>query len=451
MASVRVRIHRIISWMLVGFFFATVFTGYSQTQNWFVDQFLLSKLHRIFEWLFIALLVYHLIYTIIRVKIKTRKLISKIQQKKGTYVNSLRLIQKFSSWLIVGSIFFIILSGLNGYVWFADTFGTIIPFSWHRQLDLVMNISILIHIAIGLKFFLMRRKVRKKIIDIAIFSATAVLIAGAIYLQIPKNQPPLVTPEGDVPIEVNGITYKFNPANIISTRPELFQEGSFSLFDILAHLESTNFLNMEYHFDSLKNTHIIDSIDGESGYWYQAYYSGGWWETNVYRMDHYPWKEQTTFRVFQEDASFLHSVYAIFEDEVSTRISNGGNLIIPTVNIHSNTFSETFSDVLVTAHNLRNDTFQLGVTTAIDVIMSLGDQGLITYELEWYDSIYDAEVVRSYWVDGINNDTASGTCGYVYESGYWTYQRFAGNHIHIPQDFRILNSPLYYETFWICL
>jgi len=83
--------------------------------------------------------------------------------------------------------------------------------------------------------------------------------------------------------------------------------------------------------------------------------------------------------------------------------------------------------------------------------MSLGDQGNISYFLKWYDSIGDADVVRSYWVNGINDDIAHGTCGWVYESGAWLYQRFSGNHIHIPQDFRPINSPVYYETFWICL
>ena len=129
MASIRVRIHRAVSWLLVGFFFATIITGYGQTQNWFVDQFLLSRLHRIFEWFFIGLLLYHLVYTLWKVKIKSAKLVSKIQQRKGTYINFLRLVQKVTSWSTLVIIFLTILSGLNGYVWFANTFGTLVPFS----------------------------------------------------------------------------------------------------------------------------------------------------------------------------------------------------------------------------------------------------------------------------------------------------------------------------------
>ena len=83
--------------------------------------------------------------------------------------------------------------------------------------------------------------------------------------------------------------------------------------------------------------------------------------------------------------------------------------------------------------------------------MSLGDQGLLNYTLGWYDSIGDADIVKNFWVEGINQDISYGTCGWVYETGSPQYSRFRGNHIHIPQDYRPLNSPEYYETFWICL
>jgi len=52
-------------------------------------------------------------------------------------------------------------------------------------------------------------------------------------------------------------------------------------------------------------------------------------------------------------------------------------------------------------------------------------------------------------VDGINEDEAHGTCGFVYEAG--SEKLRYGNHIHIPSDYRIINSPEYEEWFWICL
>jgi len=106
-----------------------------------------------------------------------------------------------------------------------------------------------------------------------------------------------------------------------------------------------------------------------------------------------------------------------------------------------------FENVLVEPHNLRSDTFQEGVITAIDIVLSLGDQGKIDYDLQWYNSIGSAEVVRSYWVERINDSQASGRCGFVYETGFPSFH--LRNHIHIPSDFRPINSPEYARWFWI--
>ena len=59
--------------------------------------------------------------------------------------------------------------------------------------------------------------------------------------------------------------------------------------------------------------------------------------------------------------------------------------------------------------------------------------------------------MKSYWIEAINDDTSVGRCGFVYEEGSNRYQGFNGNHIHIPSDSRVLNSPEYVEWFWICI
>jgi hypothetical protein len=81
------------------------------------------------------------------------------------------------------------------------------------------------------------------------------------------------------------------------------------------------------------------------------------------------------------------------------------------------------------------------------VILSLGDQGKLTYDLQWYDSIGSAGFVRSYRVERINDDQASGYCGFVYEAGATRFE--FSNHIHIPSDFRLINSPEYAKWSWI--
>lgn len=70
----------------------------------------------------------------------------------------------------------------------------------------------------------------------------------------------------------------------------------------------------------------------------------------------------------------------------------------------------------VTPHAFRDDVFVANVTTALDVIASQ-DQDALTYQLQWYESIGTAGIVKSYWVKAINGDVAFGRCGFVYESG----------------------------------
>ncbi len=242
----------------------------------------------------------------------------------------------------------------------------------------------------------------------------------------------------------------FDPEQVETVRPDLFKDGHFSIFDILVYLDNSGKIEMEYHFDADMDTHIIDSINGTDRLWYYAYYDGGRNENNVFRIDHYPYKSKMSFEFFQASVSHLNNIYETFRREIARLSVNNGSLIIPTVTIRSPRSNLRFDNVHVTAHNLRNDTFQDGVITGIDVIMSLGDRGLITYQLKWYETI-GMDEVKSYWVEGINADIAYARCGYVYEAGDYDFQDRQGNHIHIPSDIRIITSPQYEKWFWICI
>ncbi len=262
--------------------------------------------------------------------------------------------------------------------------------------------------------------------------------------------PPDTFPEDHATVKIGSRTFYFDPINVQTIRPDIFKTGFFSVFDVLVYLHNQGDIQLEYHFDEAKNTHIIDSIDQEMDWWYQIYYSGGWPERNVFRPDHYPWKDQTTLTFFKETRERINRIYAEWEQEVLRKNDNSA-VIIPEVEIRSESFRQTFKNVTVTAHNLRNDIFQEGTITAIDVILSLADQGKITYELQYYESIGTAQVVKSYWVESINQDVAYGRCGYVYEAGSTEFQFSSGNHIHLPSDTRVLNSPEYVDYFWICI
>lgn len=252
-------------------------------------------------------------------------------------------------------------------------------------------------------------------------------------------------------VRVGNEDYFFNYTSVNTTRPDLFQQGRFSMFDVLVHLDEQDEIELDYHFDETMNTHIIDAINGKTGYWYTTYYSGGWPENNVFRPDHYPWKPGTQLTFHLDNYPEIVAIYSEWQKEIQRLEANNGTIIIPKVTIRGNTFTKEFEDVEVTPHNLRNDVFQENVITAIDVILSLADQREITYELQWYDYIGTASIVRSYWVDAIDDDKAIGTCGFVYEAGSEKYRWGAGNHIHLPSDTRMINSPEYVEFFWICL
>ena len=251
-------------------------------------------------------------------------------------------------------------------------------------------------------------------------------------------------------LQIEGIgTFEFEPGDVITTRPDVFAGGHISLFDILVYLDNLGSIDLIYHFDEGMDTFVIDTLNGSGDWWYWSHYSGGWQENNAWRMDLYPYKDSTTIMVYHEEDWYLERIFDSFRAQVLRRTENNGKIIIPKVIIEAPSGNLEFNDVKVTSHHLRNDSFQEGVITAIDVIMSLGDLGLITYELKWYETIAGADPVKNYWVEAINSDKAYGTCGFVYEAGE---ENMGGsNHIHIPSDQRVLTSPEYELFFWICL
>jgi hypothetical protein len=256
----------------------------------------------------------------------------------------------------------------------------------------------------------------------------------------------VLNPQSTIRIENVG-SYDIDPTGIERNRPDVFREGSISIFDVLVDLDKRAEINMEFHFDEGLNTHVIDSLNGKANWWYRAYYDGGWLESNNFRIDLYPYKDKMFIEVFHTSSNHMDSIHSFFREEVERLEANGGQVVVPTVRIRAPGINHVFKDVVVTAHNLRDDALKPGTITAIDVIMSLGDQGKITYDMTWYEEIAGSEV-KTYFITSIDGQAAHDRCGYVYEAG--DEAAFA-NHIHIPSDMRIITSPEYEEWFWICL
>ncbi len=465
MSNRRIRLHRYVSWLLAVSAFTTVLTGYSLARGWYPNQYLLSLIHRVFEISFLALLILHVTITLRYTSFKLIDTIDRIWSGKQPSIYVLRLLQRTTSWLIIVFAILMVLPGLNGYEFFARGLEDVIPFGLHRIFDFFLVVSITLHVAVGMRFLLMRRRIQSPSSKLLIVALTLFILLSAASLEVMslvQNSPSPVIPESENPIpdeytvnayvRIGDTTYGFDSRHVQTLRPDIFRPGSFSVFDIIVHVNDREHLDLEYHFDDTMNTHVVDSLRGASNWWHEVIYSGGWRESNVFRIDHHPWKPGTRVSMNIESADLIENIHSTFREEVERKNTNNGQIVIPQVFIDDGQdFSEVFSVVVVTPHNLRNDTFQDGVITALDIILSLGDQGIITYELEWIESVGEANVVRSYWVSAINGRASYGTCGWVYETGSWDYTDFLGNHIHIPSDYRVLTSPDYSMWWWICL
>ena len=477
-----IKLNRKLSWILVILSIIMLSTGYMITRIGLRSIALITEIHTWVEWLFIASFVFHFVVSVGLLRFRWMDILEKIRWGKTSSLLLLRFTQRVSGWAIFLFASITIISGLS---WYRYGLWRIIPFTPHVISDIFLSFSLVIHVATGLKFYLLRKRGRRTaMLDEGSFSPArreAVITLGVAFIALitaslmdlfpksikkdgqvntdPGDQPDLL---GDQEIhetlpKLKGIVrigekrFEFEPRDIKTIRPDLFNPGYFSIFDILVHIGERGLIDLRYHFNESMNTHVINSIDGETDIWYQIYYDGGWPERSVFRPDHYPWKDGTMLSFDKINPLILEGIYSNYKMEMERKAGNNGKTIIPQVQIRGRTFSVSFEDVEVKAHNLRNDVFREDVITAIDVIMSLEEQGKIKYDLKWYESIGTADIVKSYWVESIEDDTRQGRCGFVYEAGPNNFSGFRGNHIHLPCDTRIIHSPEYALWFWICV
>ncbi|UCF09479.1 MAG: hypothetical protein JSW65_05285 [Candidatus Bipolaricaulota bacterium] len=275
------------------------------------------------------------------------------------------------------------------------------------------------------------------------------------------------TPEGRAPqntgeVEIRGVgTFTYDPTSVETSRPDLFQPGFFSVFDLLLHLAEGERIELEYGFDDLADTHVIRSLNGLEGWWYDAHYEGGWFERTVVRMDHYPIKDGTQVVLFLEDPERLQAILDHHREEVERRVASEGAAIIPEVTLRSARESVTFENVLVTAHDLRADVFQPGTVTALDVLLSLGEQGLLDgISLEWRFGEGEIGVIDSYLVRRVAAPgfapEASESCALTHQASseriaeYLAPHTHTTSHIHLSADLEILVSPESLDWMWNC-
>jgi hypothetical protein len=264
-------------------------------------------------------------------------------------------------------------------------------------------------------------------------------------------------------LEIRGLgELSFDPAAITTLRPDIFLPGHFSVFDVLVHLSETNGFELEFSFDEELQTHVIHSLSGLSGWWYDAHYEGGSFDKSVVRMDQFPVKDGMNILLYLEDPARLEAIHQHFQEEVSLLADNDGLVIIPTVTLLSSTATVEFSNVVITGHDTRADVFQPGVITMLDVLLSLGDQGdLLQLGLDWRKEDGDILVVDGYYVTSIQAEgfapETTGSCVLTHQLSGVTIAEFLSphthtmSHIHLTADLEILVSPESVEWLWICL
>jgi len=347
----------------------------------------------------------------------------------------------------------------------------------HDWIGIVLTVLTLVHIILNWKWIkaMSKKLLNRRIIQFIIFFSIVGTAAVIGYFYSNKTETTILeyqieeasneiegvdlnSQQETKPIEMNRIIiegigeFEFNPKEISAIRGDVFKEGFFSVFDVLIYLDKTGQINIEYEFSEENRTHIIRDINGLEDWWYVAHYDGGWPENNAWRMDLFPYKDRSSIRLRQIEVDRIQAIYDSFAEETVLTKLDDGNIVIPEVIIQGKSTVRVFENVDVSAHNLRDDFFLEGTITAIDVILSLSDAGLITHRLNWYESIGSAGIVKNYFVDEINGDESYGRCGFVYELGEDLFAGFRGNHIHIPSDIRVLQTtPDYVEFFWICI
>lgn len=437
-----------------------------------LDRVLIQPVHKYLGFSYVLLLVLHLILSFKVVGYPWRSIIADPWKLMNEWTFT-RVVQRVSAWTLLLSSALMVVTGLG---WDNEVLWKIISFTPHVQIDLIISVSLALHIITGLKSAVARNRIQLFNGNRVIGLIGLVLVLTAVYtdfglgrdLSVNLGGSEIIYPEeyGDsdntTPRRIGAFrlgymfsgsskVFRFDPGRVNTTRPDIFKPGYFSVFDVLVHASVKGELDLEYHFDENLNTHVIDKMNGERDWWYEIYYSGGWAESNFYRMDHYPWKDGAKLTFYPTTPEQVDNRHIIFRDEVLRLEENDGKVIIPNVYVSGILDRWQYSDVEVKPHDVRSDMFQPGVITALDVILSLGETGEMNYTTQWYEVIGTASIVKSYWVESINGDAAEGRCGFVHEEGSIMRLDRGGNHIHLPSDVKVLNSPDYAWWFYICV
>jgi len=266
---------------------------------------------------------------------------------------------------------------------------------------------------------------------------------------------------GSIEIRGRGVL-TFDPSEITALRDDVFRSGHFSVFDILVHLADSGEIDLEFAFDPEQETHVITSLNGLEGWWFDAHYEGGSFDRTVVRMDLFPVKDGMSIVLYLEDPERLAAIEEHFRDEIRRQDLNGEAMVIPRVILGSVTSERVFENVSVAPYGARSDVFQTGTVTMLDVLLSLGERGALdSLGIEWRAGEDDVETIDGYFVTSVGSaeftPVATGACVLIHQIGgnaidpYLAPHTHTMSHIHLTAGLEVLIAPESVDWLWTCL
>ncbi len=163
--------------MLVILTTITIVSGYGTARHLFIrfspSWFLLREIHLWFNWLFISTLIFHVFFIEVFIRFKWMSLLRNIWERKAVPFLLLKLIQKITGYALLITSLLVIMSGLN---WYVLSVGGFIPFYRHIRFDIYLIPILVIHVGLGVKMALIRRRTKSPLVNIIILAITLFLL-----------------------------------------------------------------------------------------------------------------------------------------------------------------------------------------------------------------------------------------------------------------------------------
>lgn len=285
-------------------------------------------------------------------------------------------------------------------------------------------------------------------------------------------------------VQIGTNIYIFNPDsfNITSVRPDIFNSGYYSMFDVILVVAAAKNIPVDYYWDDSSKTHWITKVGSNLGnWWYHFSYDAGSGNTNeinykrANRWDEALWRPGVWIKlVNNENTTQIRTEYLeeIQREKTFGKIIPSVKFTINPSNFYGNpigsgriSVTKEFFNVLITPHNFRSSNYQSpyskpfkpGVVTSMDIPLSLMDSGYLNAVTGVFYNHFNGNYIDSYYIvelgfPGVGTAHSSGRQGFVYvtENGiYPNLPNEADSKLHMTCDINVIHSPDFSYWRWV--